>query len=53
VSRESPFLDPAIYRILGHPKMGGHIIDADPAFFCGHFIPLLFLRQMPIKTNET
>ena len=41
MSREPPFIDPSINRVLGHPKVGGHIVDANPAFFSGHFNPLV------------
>lgn len=37
MSRETPFNDPPINGVLGHPKVGGHIVDANPAFFSGHF----------------
>jgi len=55
VSREPPFTDPSINRVLGHPKVGCHIVDGNPAFFSGHFNPLVSYRNlclcMPMKPD--
>ena len=55
MSREPPFIDPSIDRVLGHPKVGGHIVDANPAFFSGHFNPLVSCQNhclcMPTKPD--
>ena len=64
MSREPSFIDPSIDRVLGHPKVGGHIVkvgghivDANPAFFSGHFNPLVNCQNhclcMPTKPDTS
>jgi hypothetical protein len=35
-------LHPSIDRIFGYPQMGSHVVDTDPALFCGH-LKILFV----------
>jgi len=56
VSGEPPFIDPSIDRVLGHPKVGGHIEDANPAFGSHHFNPFVSCQNhclcIPTKPDK-
>jgi len=36
VSGEASLFNPSVNRILGYPKVGGHVFDTDPAFLSDH-----------------
>jgi hypothetical protein len=43
-------LYPSIYRVLVDAEMRSYILDPDPSFFSGHFIPL---RQFSVRCLRT
>jgi len=45
-------LYPSIYRVLVDAEMRSYILDPDPSFFSGHFIPLRQVLPAPVASRQ-